>query len=659
MSNLHIVREPDVAANAAKAKIQGGSRGKVVGEIMGDIVKWRRIRDNDFEDLWDEYYYKWRGFWRPQDRSYRKERSKLIAPLTSMAVDLTAAEIIEAVFGREYFIDLPDNIGDEQQADVEAVRNKLVEDLKNAGFIGEFGSCALNGTLYGKGIMKVQVLTREEITPFRDEDGKLQTTRKEVVDIKPINIDPGTFVPDPGSQDIDMMKGCAHEFLLPLHIVRQRQSQGVYDPTFSVGPYNQARVLPNRGDTADGNRKDKGDVAFITEYYGLVPTRFFLTAIAEANGTSVPMAMLESIDPFDMTECIATIANETHLLRIIPTPLITGERLMGAYSHETVPGMFWGRGVCEKSASVQRAMDAEMRARIDGLAWSNHPMFAGDLNRLPPDTNINAWPGKFWGTRGNPGEILQQLQIKGIDPASFQHMQDLERMGQQATGALDSIMSLRAGVRDETATGSALSASGFIKRSKRTMYNIEDFLGRIIRRTARLKMQYDPQNYPQDYEFSVRGTIGIMAREIEQQFMVNLVQIVGQDSPAAMPIIRAIMEQSGSPAKSEVLEALRAIEEKEPSPQEQAAADAQLAQPVLENKKTQAETLKLFAEGGLKDAQEDKTRDEIKMLANSAALDAIAAFNDLQETENQVRQLDILEDKNEIEREKLRKQPRS
>lgn len=657
MANSHIVRERETAPAQQKDRAMPGARGELVSDIMGDISQWRTLRQADLDDIWDEFYYKWRGFWRQKDRTYKRERSKLVAPLTSMAVDLTVAEIVEAVFGREYFIDLPDDVMDTEKEDMEVVRNNLVEDLRNEGFIEEFGKIALNGTLYGTGIVKIQVLTKIKKTPFRDEKGTVQIAQEEVVSFRPVAIDPEAFVPDPGATCIDDMKGCAHEFLLPLHTVQQRQADGVYDPSFQVMPYDNARLKPNKGDTPSGDRKRKGEVVFITEYYGLVNSRKFVKAVAEANGQQLSEYELEGISPFAMTEVIATVANETHLLRVIENPLVTGERLMMAYQHEQVSGLFWGRGVAEKSSNVQRAMDAEMRARIDALAWSNSPMFAGDLTRMPPNANLNAWPGKFWGTRGNPGEIIQEMKISGPDPASFQHMQDLERMGQQATGALDSIMSLRAGVRDETATGSALSASGFIKRSKRTMYNIEEFLNKMVRRLTVLKMQFEPQRYPQDYEFQVRGTVGIMAREIEQQFMINLVQVLGAESPATMPIIKAVFEHSGSPVKGQVLAALKALEEKPPSPEEEAAKKAALMQPVLENKKTQAETIKLFSEGGLKEAQTEEVRAQIRSMAQSSALEAIKVYNDLQETENQVRQLDILEDKNEIEREKLRKQP--
>jgi hypothetical protein len=642
-----IVREREAPGAAAEPKRQSGARGDVVGEIMGDIDPWRRLRDADFMDLWDEYYAKWRGFWMPQHKSFKTERSKLISPLTAMSVDLTSAEIIEAVLGREYFIDLPDDFGDEEQEDMETCRRLLVQDLRKEGFVDEFALTALNGCLYGTGITKIQILTKKEKTLRRNSEGEMAVTEREVVQIKPVAIEPGSFVADPSSRSIDEMKGCAHEFTMPLTTLSRRQAEGIYDDTFVVGSYRAKVLAPNRGDTDVGSRRDTGDVAYITEYYGLITERSFLKAKAEAAGNELTEAMVNAIPSKNMIEVIATIANETHLLRVMANPLITGERLIVSYQHEAVPNRFYGRGVCEKGANVQRAMDAEMRSRIDALAWSNNPMFAGDLTRMPPGSNMNAWPGKFWGTRGNPAEVLQEFRISGPDQNSYAHMQDLERMGAQATGAMDSA-GLRGGVRDETATGSALAASSFIKRSKRTMYNIEGYMQKLVRRTLHLKMQYEPARYPLDYEFQVKGSIGIMAREIEQQFMTNLVGVIGQDSPAAMPIITAIFEHSGSPAKGDVLRALKAISEKKPTPEEEASQRATLAIPVAQHGKLMAETRSILAKEDLSSSQADKLDEEVENMQQEYDLDKAKLMDQFQQTKNQMRQLDLMDDKNAL-----------
>jgi len=645
MANSSIVRERDESGSSDSRPKQSGGRGDVVSEIMADITTWRQLRDGDFELLWDEFYAKWRGFWMPEHKSYKTERSKIISPLTSMSIDLTSAEIIEAVLGREYFIDLPDDVDDEDSSDVERARKLLVEDLRGEDFPDEFALTVLNGCLYGTGITKIQILTRVKKSLTRNKEGELVTIEREEVSIKPVAIEPGSFVADPGCRDIDGMKGCAHEFMLPLTTVRSRQASGIYDSGTSVGPYRSRVISPNRGDTDKGNRKDQGDVVYITEYYGLVTQRAFMKATAEKNGTVLSDEMVQAIPADETVEVIATIANEGLLLRIMENPNPTGERLIVSYQHESVPNRFYGRGVAEKAQNIQRAMDAEMRARIDSLAWSNNPMFAGDLTRMPPNSNLNAWPGKFWGTRGNPGEVIQEFKISGPDQNSYAHFQQLESMGQQATGAADSA-GLRAGVRDETATGSALAASSFIKRSKRTMFNIEGYMGRLVRRVLHLKMKFEPTRYPTDFEFQVKGSIGMMAREIEQQQMVNMLSVLGPDSQASMPIIRAIFEHSGSPVKGDVLAALKAIEDKEPTENERKSQEAQLLVPIKTVEKLDAEIMKLVSESTLKDAQTEKTEEETENLDQAADLDEVRVLDQLQQTQNQARQLDLMDDKN-------------
>ncbi len=185
------------------------------------------------------------------------------------------------------------------------------------------------------------------------------------------------------------------------------------------------------------------------------------------------------------------------------------------------------------------------------------------------------------------------------------------------------------------------------------MFNIEGMMNKLIRRTLHLKMQYDSQRYPQDYDFRVKGTLGMMAREIEQSFMVGLLSVLGPDSPASMPIIKAIFEHSGSPVKAEVLEALRAAEQQEPSPEEQAAQQAQLQIPIKTVEKLDAEIAKLLSEAELKESQADKAEAEAAIIPDEQELKKAKVVIDLEQNDLTERSLDIQEDDNEIKRESL------
>ncbi|MHC4372121.1 MAG: hypothetical protein ACYSW8_31330, partial [Planctomycetota bacterium] len=91
-------------------------------------IRWRRRPFTvAVEDRWDEYYRIWRGRWDSSSRSRASERSKLIAPASQIAVDTAAAEILEAAFARDSFIDINDDFKDQEREDAYRVRDQLVE----------------------------------------------------------------------------------------------------------------------------------------------------------------------------------------------------------------------------------------------------------------------------------------------------------------------------------------------------------------------------------------------------------------------------------------------------------------------------------------------------------------------------------------------------
>jgi hypothetical protein len=423
------------------------------------------------------------------------ERSKLIAPASQIAVDTAAAELLEAIFSRDTFVDISDDVADEQREDAMAVRDLLIEDLKKDGIVETLAEICTMGALYGEFIAKivtdVEVKAKPKMIQNPDGTKELIKSSEEVVKIYPVAIEPGNLVVDPGSDCIDTMQGSAHEFELPMHLIKRRQAAGTYydvvvhktdDPDYTV-------------DRSETGYNAKADVAKVAEWHGLVPTKLLMQATSEADNEDAK-SLMQDVDGDDMLEAVVTVANGTALLRAIANPSVMEDRAIVADQFDTVPNRFWGRGVMEKGFNMQKALDSELRARSDGLAWTNNPMFAN----------------------GNPRESIMPLSLGSMDGTTFQQAGELERMLQFATGAVDPSV-LNGGVRDQASGASAVNVSGIVKRNKRTMLNMETFLTKLIERIVWRKMQYEPSRYPADYKFVVRGTIGIMSREIEQAFL--------------------------------------------------------------------------------------------------------------------------------------------
>jgi hypothetical protein len=178
--------------------------------------------------------------------------------------------------------------------------------------------------------------------------------------------------------------------------------------------------------------------------------------------------------------------------------------------------------------------------------------------------------------------------------------------------------------------GSGIAASGMIKRSKRTMFHLEEFLNKLLRRILWRKMQFEPDRYPMDFEFQVRGTIGILAREVELMHLTAMLQYVPEGSPVQMVIIKTLFEQSASPYKSEMMQAVEQMMQPDPKAQQVKALQDQLMMAEAEAKVNvlRSTTVMNLAKAGVSGAdatlkqitaqiaQDDQRLEHIRVLIN-------------------------------------------
>ena len=605
----------------------------------------RDVRDELHATRWAEYTRLWRGMWANDDKNRDSERSKLISPALQQAIEMTVAEMEEAVFGKVGWFDIDDDIADEDKDDALVYRDLLLEDFDRNNVPDAISKTFLLGAIYGTGIAKLNVAQKEEAV--LTQSGEPEFSRYVCVTVEPIR--PDQFVIDPSAQSIDEALFCAHEFVKPLHLIEERMEEGVYRDV-DLAPYTGRRYADTDGKGTTGFVSPDDDGVLITEYYGKVPAAMLPDAPEGATG---------------LVEALVTIANETELLRAVESPFTMKDRPVVAYQHDTVPGEFWGRGVAEKGYNPQKALDAELRARIDALSIITAPMMGADVTRLPRNPDMRVRPGKVWLTRGRPSEVLEPILLGQINPATFQQSGDLERMVQMGTGAMDSATPLGTSRRNETASGMSMMQQSFIKRSKRTMSNLErQFLAPLIRKSLWRYMQFAPQKYPMDMHFTVRATMGIMAKEVEQQQLIHLLGFVPQESPAFNIILKAIFENSASSNKRDLMEALNAlVEASKPDPemQEMQKKMQQIAMAGEEKKveKTAAEAERASAEAELAREQAkhvavkaDLEDDHVELKAASIAVQA-------QRTKAQEKQTQIAAQRNQIEAVKARNQAKS
>jgi hypothetical protein len=620
--------------------------GGLVAWCAAHVREAREVRDEYWEHRWEEYTRLWRGFWIDKDKNANSERSKIITPALSQAIEMTVAEMEEAVFSRAAWFDVQDDIEDEQKDDAVAMRDKLLEDFDRAGVVKVICEIFIIGAIYGTGIGKISVDEIAELTP--DASGAIASIERTMVSLMPIR--PDEFIIDPAARNVEEALFVAHEMLRPIHAIRDRQNNGDYLPGF-IGQWNreQRTDTTGTGDTRNIKKSDHG--AMIMEYFGKVPSKYIPGADEEAEG---------------MTEAIVVIANEQTLLKVVENPFDHGDRPVIAYQHDTIPGDFWGRSVSEKGYNPQKALDAEHRAKIDALGLTTAPMIGADITRLPRNPDMRVRPGKTIYTRGNPNEIIAPFQL--INPsisAQFQQTGDLERLVQMGTGAMDSATPNNISRRNETMGGMSMMMGGFIKRSKRTMRNVEHFLNQLVTKSLWYYQQFEPGRYPaRDYKFVVRSTMGMMAKEVEHARLQGMLQFTPPDSPFHGIVLRTLYENIVSDHKAELMEQIRQASQP-PTPEQQARQQemeeaqrrltlAQAAQAEAEARKTQAETDKLIAEARLALAKTEHTQIQADLEDDKVEIQAANAVTGAQRVREQRFQTQVAEQRNQIEAQKVR-----
>jgi uncharacterized membrane protein len=546
--------------------------------VMSKCDQWRDHYNTNYQERFDEYYRTWRGIWDKNDSMRESERSRLIAPATQQAVESSVAEIEEATFGRGAFFDIKDDLQDPNPADVEILKLQLTEDMHFSKARSSIGECLINAAVFGTGIGELVLDEIEELTAATQPTLEGQMTavgvnRRDRMIVRLDPIMPQNFLIDPLATNVEDAVGVAIDKMVPHHQVQQGIDSGIYRDV-EIGRVQSESEIEDASKIVYGYNDD---MVRLTKYYGLVPTDLLKNQELDENEELQDMVDLDE-EEGSYTEVIMVIANESEILKIEKNPYMKKDRPVIAFSWDKVPFKFWGRGICEKGYNSQKALDAELRARIDALALTVHPMLAVDASRMPRGAKLDIRPGKTVLTNGNPAEVLQPFKFGAIDQVTFTQAAQLQQMVQQSTGAIDS-NGVPAGLNGEgTAAGISMGLGAVIKRHKRTLVNFqENFLIPFIEKAACRYMQFTPELYPvKDYKFVATSSLGVVAREYEVTQLVQLLQTMSPESPAYPLLIESIVSNMSLTNREQIIQVLRQANQPNEEQQKEAQVRKQM-----------------------------------------------------------------------------------
>jgi hypothetical protein len=520
---------------------------------------------------------------------------------------------MEAIFGQGDFFDIEDNIQDVggNPIDVEIIKAQLMEDFKKDKIRKAIDQIELMAEIYGTGIGEVVVMTEKEYVPSTQPipgqvgQAAIGVLERDRIAVKISPVNPKNFLFDPNGTSVNDCMGVAIEKYVSIHKIVQGIEAGIYrkvditttgedtdlEPTQEVSQYQDEKVL-------------------LLTYYGLVPREYLENL--EENKEIVDLFPENSAadDYTDMVEAIVVIANDGQLLKAEANPYMMKDRPVLTYQDDTVPNRLLGRGTVEKAFNMQKAIDAQTRSHLDSLALTTSPMIAMDATRLPRGMKFEVKPGKAILTNGAPSEILYPFKFGQTDPNNLATARDFERMLLQATGTLDSQGMISNVARDGGQGGMSMAVASIIKKYKRTLVNFqEDFLIPFIKKAAFRFMQFDPERYPSvDMNFVPTATLGIIAREYEQQQFIGLLQTLGPNTPVLPVILKGILANSSLSNRMELIAMLEKMGQPDPQAQQMQqmqqqlamqAAQAQIAVQTTQAEQNRAEATKLTVEAQL------------------------------------------------------------
>ena len=548
--------------------------------VVDHCDRWREYRDANFLDAYLEYERIFRGEWAAGDKTRDSERSRIVTPATQQAVETRHAEIMEAIFGQGEFFDIEDDIKDVNgnPMDVGILKAQLMEDFKLDKIRKSIDQIELMAEIYGTGIGEIVVKTEKifepstQPIPGQTQQAAIGVVEKSRTAVRIVPVNPKNFLFDPNGTSIDDCMGVAVEKYVGIHKIVEGMERGIYRKVDIGVAAEDSDLEPTQEVTQYRDEK----VRLLT-YYGLVP-REYLEQLEE-NQEVVDLFPDDSVaDTYsDLVEAIVVIANAGLLLKAEANPYMMKDRPIISYQDDTVPNRLLGRGTVEKAYNMQKAIDAQVRSHLDSLALTTSPMMGMDATRLPRGAKFEVKPGKAFMVNGNPAEILYPFKFGETSLNNLNTAKEFERMLLQSTGTLDSQGMVSQGNRD--GAGMSMAVATIIKKYKRTLVNFqEDFLIPFIQKAAFRYMQFDPERYPSvDMKFIPTATLGIIAREYEQQQFIGLLQTLGPNTPVLPLILKGILNNSSLTNRYELMAALDQMSQPNPEAQQMQQMQQQLA----------------------------------------------------------------------------------
>ncbi len=359
----------------------------------------------------------------------------------------------------------------------------------------------------------------------KGEDGTVQLVIEEVIAPVSKRVDPWNFYPDPACGDY-IGNG---RYVLERDWITPKQLQELaQDPSYLADQIREClregpdkRVVQDIHEEYDhGTGNDKYEVWY---YVGHLTQEQMEAGEADLTGYEGDTELIPAI---------VTVVND----RVIKATLSHLES--GEFPYDVLPwkrrkGMPWGRGVPRLIRTPQRMLNAATRAMMDNSGFSAIPQFVSKKGLITPaDGNYALYPGKHWfmNEDADIDDIRKAMMSLSVETRQQELMNIIEYarvMAEEVTG-LPQIMQGKRGDAPDTVGGMQILHNNANTVLRRLAKLFDDYITEPhLRRYYEWLMLYGEDNEEKgDYTVVARGSGALVERELQQQALVQMSQLV-------------------------------------------------------------------------------------------------------------------------------------
>jgi hypothetical protein len=155
----------------------------------------------------------------------------------------------------------------------------------------------------------------------------------------------------------------------------------------------------------------------------------------------------------------------------------------------------------------------------------------------------------------------------------------------------------------------------------------------FIYKAAYRYMQFDSERYPTvDMNFIPTATLGILAREFEQQQLIGLLQTLGPNTPVLPLILKGILQNSSLTNRGELIATLDQMSQPNPEAQQ-----AEMQQQQMQMELLQAQIADLQAKAQKSNADAQKALAEAQVTPQVAQAKVVAALSTNLDEDNEAK----------------------